>query len=69
GPNVSVKTRLIYAFVGGTIMGFGAKMARGCTSGLALTGGALLSLSGWAFMLAVFGGGYAVAYFVRRQWL
>jgi len=69
GPNVSVRTRLIYAFVGGAIMGFGAKMARGCTSGLALTGGSLLSLGGWAFMLAVFGGGYAAAYFVRRQWL
>ncbi len=69
GPNVSVRTRLIYAFVGGTIMGFGAKLARGCTSGLALTGGAVLSLGGWAFMLAVFGGGYAAAYFIRRQWL
>ena len=69
GPNVSIRTRLIYAFVGGTIMGIGAKLARGCTSGLALTGGSLLSLGGWAFMFAVFGGGYAVAYFVRRQWL
>ncbi|MCK9209312.1 MAG: YeeE/YedE family protein [Ignavibacteriaceae bacterium] len=69
GPNVSVRTRLIYAFTGGIIMGFGAKLARGCTSGLALTGGALLSVGGWAFMFAVFGGGYAVAYFVRRQWL
>ncbi len=69
GPNVSVRTRLIYAFSGGTIMGIGAKLARGCTSGLALTGGSLLSLGGWAFMLAVFGGGYAAAYFVRRQWL
>ncbi|PKL83590.1 MAG: hypothetical protein CVV24_04210 [Ignavibacteriae bacterium HGW-Ignavibacteriae-3] len=69
GPNVSVKTRLIYAFVGGAMMGFASKLARGCTSGLALTGGAVLSLGGWAFMLSVFGGGYAVAYFVRRQWL
>ena len=69
GPNVSVKTRLAYAFTGGAIMGFGAKLARGCTSGLALTGGSLLSLGGWAFMFAVFGGGYAFAYFMRRQWL
>jgi uncharacterized protein len=69
GPNISVRTRLIYAFIGGTLMGFGAKLARGCTSGLALTGGALLSLGGWAFMFAVFGGGYAMAYFIRRQWL
>lgn len=69
GPNVTNKQRLIYAFVGGTIMGIGAKLARGCTSGLALTGGAVLSLGGWLFMFAVFAGAYAVAYFVRRQWL
>ncbi|MEJ5351043.1 MAG: YeeE/YedE thiosulfate transporter family protein [Melioribacteraceae bacterium] len=69
GPNVSNRTRLIYAFIGGAIMGFGAKLARGCTSGQALTGGALLNLGSWAFMFAVFGGGYLAAYFFRRQWL
>ena len=69
GPNVSNKQRLIYAFIGGSIMGFGAKLARGCTSGLALTGGAVLSLGGWLFMFSVFAGAYAVAYFIRRQWL
>lgn len=69
GPNVSNITRLIYAFTGGAIMGFGAKLARGCTSGQALTGGALLSLGSWAFMFAVFAGGYLTAYFLRRQWL
>jgi hypothetical protein len=69
GPSVSTRTRLIYAGVGGSLMGFGAKLARGCTSGQALTGGAFLNLGSWAFMLAVFGGGYLFAYFVRRQWL
>jgi uncharacterized protein len=69
GPNISVKMRLTYAFVGGTLMGFGAKLARGCTSGQALTGGAMLNLGSWAFMFAVFGGGYLAAYFMRRQWL
>ena len=69
GPNISVKMRLTYAFIGGTLMGFGAKLARGCTSGQALTGGAVLNLGGWAFMFAVFGGGYLAAYFIRRQWL
>lgn len=68
GPRVSVKTRLIYAFTGGAMMGFGAKLARGCTSGQALTGGALLNLGSWAFMLSVFAGAYAFAYFIRRQW-
>ena len=33
-----------------------------------LTGGALLNLGSWAFMLMVFAGAYAVAYFVRWQW-
>ncbi len=68
GPRVSVNARFGYAFVGGMIMAFGAKLARGCTSGQALTGGALLGLGSWSFMLAVFAGAYAVAYFVRRQW-
>jgi uncharacterized membrane protein YedE/YeeE len=56
------------AFVGGAIMGYGARFARGCTSGQALSGGAVLSAGSWAFMFAVFGGGYALAYFVRRLW-
>lgn len=68
GPRITVTGRLAYAFIGGTLMGFGAKLARGCTSGQALTGGALLNVGSWAFMMMVFGGAYAVAYFIRRQW-
>lgn len=69
GPHISTKERLFYAFIGGGIMGIGAKLARGCTSGQALTGGALLNIGSWAFMMAVFAGAYAMAYFIRRQWL
>ena len=69
GPAFSDGKRLLFAFLGGGMMGFGAKLARGCTSGQALTGGALLNLGSWAFMLCIFAGGYAVAYFFRRQWL
>lgn len=68
GPNISVRNRLIFAFVGGGLMGFGAKLARGCTSGQALTGGALLNVGSWAFMMCVFAGAYALAYLMRRQW-
>ncbi|HEY6952483.1 MAG TPA: YeeE/YedE thiosulfate transporter family protein [Bacteroidota bacterium] len=68
GPRITTAGRFAYAFAGGMIMAFGAKLARGCTSGQALTGGALLGLGSWSFMLAVFAGAYAVAYFVRRQW-
>lgn len=68
GPRVSVKTRLLMAFIGGALMGYGARLARGCTSGQALSGGAVLSVGSWALMLAIFAGGYALAYFVRRLW-
>jgi len=68
GPRISNAGRLVMAFAGGGLMGIGAKLARGCTSGQALTGGAVLNVGSWAFMMAVFAGGYAVAYFVRRQW-
>jgi hypothetical protein len=68
GPRVSLATRLALAFVGGALMAVGAAFGRGCTSGQALTGGALLNLGSWAFMLSVFGGAYAVAWFFRRQW-
>jgi hypothetical protein len=68
GPRASVRTRLAYAFAGGAIMGFGTRLARGCTSGLALTGGALLGVGAWTFMLALFAAGYALAPLMRRQW-
>lgn len=69
GQNATANMRMTYAFFGGALMGFGSKLARGCTSGQALTGGALLSVGSWTFMLAVFASAYAVAYFVRRQWI
>jgi hypothetical protein len=69
GPQISTRTRWATAFIGGLIMGYGARMARGCTSGLALSGGAVLSVGAWAFMFSVFAGAYAVAYFVRKLWL
>ena len=69
GPRVSNRTRLIMAFTGGAIMAYGARMARGCTSGQALSGGATLSAGSWALMMCIFGGAYALAYFVRKAWL
>jgi uncharacterized membrane protein YedE/YeeE len=68
GPNISKRSRWLMAFLGGAIMGYGARFARGCTSGQALSGGAVLSVGSWAFMFAVFAGGYALAYFVRKLW-
>jgi uncharacterized membrane protein YedE/YeeE len=68
GPTFGSAPRLALAVSGGLLMGFAGRLARGCTSGQALSGGALLSVGSWAFMFAVFAGGYIAAYFVRRQW-
>ncbi len=68
GPRVSNGGRLAYAFGGGTIMGIGAKLARGCTSGQALTGGALLSVGSWLFILAAFAAAYAASPLFRKEW-
>lgn len=68
GPRVSSGARWFFALLGGLIMGYGARLARGCTSGQALSGGAVLSVGSWAFMFCVFIGGYALAWFVRRLW-
>ncbi len=69
GPRIGDAGRMGWAAAGGAVMGFGAALARGCTSGLALSGGALLGAGAWVFMLALFAGGYATAWFVRRQWI
>ena len=69
GPRISNAGRLAFAFLGGGIMGFGARLARGCTSGQALSGGATLALGSWIFMFAMFAAGYAIAYFFRKQWI
>lgn len=68
GPRISPASRLAFAFAGGAAMGVGAVLARGCTSGLALTGGALLSVGSWIFMLAAFASAYALAPLLRRAW-
>jgi uncharacterized membrane protein YedE/YeeE len=69
GPRISVGKRLVYALVGGALVGFAARLARGCMSGQALVGAAELSVGSWVFLICVFAGGFAMAPLVRRQWL
>ncbi len=68
GPNVGRNTRLSTAAFGGIIMGIGAVLARGCTSGQALSGGALLSVGSWVFLMAAFAAGYAFSPLARKLW-
>ena len=68
GPTFGAGPRLLLALGGGVLAGYASRLASGCTSGQALTGGALLLNGSIVFMLCVFIGGYAAAYLVRRQW-
>lgn len=68
GWRLSAPWRLVFALGGGLLTGWGTQLSRGCTSGQALSGGAVLSVGSWAFMFAVFGGAYAVAYPLRKLW-
>ena len=68
-PHVKSSTRLAMALIGGLLFGLGAQFARGCTSGAALSGMAVLSLGGFITMMAIFGSAYTVAYVFRKLWI
>src|SRR5512133_400714 len=68
-PKITSRRRLVFALAGGTLFGLGSQLGRGCTSGSALSGMAVLSLGGFITMAAIFGTAYALAYFFRRNWI
>ncbi len=68
-PGIKPRTRLIFAMAGGLLFGFGSQLGRGCTSGSALSGMAVLSLGGFITMAAIFGTAFMLAYFFRKLWI
>jgi uncharacterized membrane protein YedE/YeeE len=68
-PKITSNKRLFLALIGGILFGFGSQLGRGCTSGSALSGMAVLSLGGFVTMMAIFGTAYALAYFFRKNWI
>jgi uncharacterized membrane protein YedE/YeeE len=68
GQASDIKLRMVYALSGGLLVGFASRLAQGCTSGQALTGGAMLLSGSLAFMVSLFASGYAVAKLFRGQW-
>ena len=68
GPQTGGNQRLIYALIGGVLVGFGARLARGCTSGLGLSGGATLAVAAFVFLIAFFAAGFLVTLAARRIW-
>lgn len=69
GPLVKNGIRIFAAVLGGILFGFGSQLGRGCTSGAALSGMAVMSLGGLLTMATIFGSAYLLAYSVRKLWL
>lgn len=53
--------RLLKALAGGILAGLGARIAAGCTSGVGLSGAAVLSIAGFVFLGAFFAAGLVAA--------
>lgn len=68
-PKITSKTRIIMAIIGGILFGIGSQLGRGCTSGAALSGMAVLSVSGFLSAAAIFGSGYLFAWIFKRFWV
>lgn len=68
-PKISVTRRLVFAFLGGVLFVYGGQLARGCTSGAALSGMAVLATAGFVTMIAIFGSAFAFAWFFRNNWI
>lgn len=68
-PKITAKKRLIFAMLGGIIVGMGAALGRGCASGAALSGMAILSTAGFISFIAIFGTAFLFAYFFRKLWI
>ncbi len=69
GPKATTKMRIAGAIIGGILWGVGSQLGRGCTSGAALSGLAVLSTGGIITMFAIFAGAYMFAYFFRKFWI
>jgi uncharacterized membrane protein YedE/YeeE len=59
--------RWVLGIIGGILVGFGARMADGCTSGHALSGGLQLAVSGWVFFAAMMVSGLILARLIFRR--
>lgn len=68
GRGITLSRRLAFAFAGGILVGIGSRFARGCTSGLGLSGGATLAVAGFVFLIFFFAAGFLTMRFMRRAW-
>jgi len=61
---LQVFPRILTAFLGGILMGIGARWANGCTSGHGISGTLQLVVSSWIAVIFFFVGGILAAYLI-----
>jgi uncharacterized membrane protein YedE/YeeE len=64
GP--SVWRRMVWAFIGGVVIMFAARLANGCTSGNGISQSLQLAVVGWTFFVTMFVSGLATAWLMFR---
>ena len=62
----SLALRAVFAFIGGALMAFGARLAGGCTSGHGISGTLQLNVASWIAVVCFFIGGAVVANLLYR---
>jgi uncharacterized protein len=60
--------RLILALSGGVLAGIGSRIASGCTSGIGLSGAAMLGVGGFVFLVTFFVVGLGVSRLMKGAW-
>jgi|LFRM01.1.fsa_nt_gb uncharacterized membrane protein YedE/YeeE len=58
--------RVVAAFIGGIILGYGARFADGCTSGHGISGTLQLAVSSWVSVIFFFIGGIITAHIIYQ---
>ncbi|SIQ87743.1 YeeE/YedE thiosulfate transporter family protein [Halanaerobium kushneri] len=62
--NQNLIGRIFSAFTGGILLGFGARLAGGCTSGHGISGTFQLSIASWISLVGFFVGGAITAFLI-----
>lgn len=65
--NKSVKSRMIWSFIAGFILVFGARLAGGCNAGHILSGGSQVAVSGIIFAVVALGTGMITGRFFYKR--
>lgn len=65
--NSSVSSRMVWSFIGGFLLVYGARLAGGCNAGHILSGGSQTAVSGFIFTLVALGTGMITGRFFYKR--